>query len=184
LPEAHPPGASQIGDDREHAAVRVPVEGQAELSEDRADVGLHGLLRDPELSGDSGIRLPFRHEAEHLAFARGELGQGVVVLRRKEELLHDLGVERRAAVADAFRRLEEVVDVEHAVLEEIAEAAAGADERDGVAALHVLGENEHRRVGMEPADLHGRQHPLVLVGRGHPHVDEGEIRLVLGNDCK
>jgi hypothetical protein len=29
-------------------AVRVPIEGQAELSEDRADVGLHDLLREPE----------------------------------------------------------------------------------------------------------------------------------------
>ena len=40
--------AAEVADDREHAAVRVPVEGQAELFEDRADVGLHGLLREPE----------------------------------------------------------------------------------------------------------------------------------------
>jgi hypothetical protein len=40
---------AELGDDREHAAVRASVKGQAELSEDhRSDVGLHGLLHEPE----------------------------------------------------------------------------------------------------------------------------------------
>src|ERR1051325_8226186 len=45
------------------------------------------------------------------------------------------------AVGDAARRIEEVVDVEHAVLEQVAEAAAVGDQLDDVARLDVLGEH-------------------------------------------
>ena len=47
--------------------------------------------------------------------------------------------------ADALDRLEELVHVEHAILEQVAEAAARADQIDGVPALDVLREDEHGR---------------------------------------
>ena len=125
--------------------MRVAVERQAELSRIELTWVSTVFSVSHSCSRDSGVRLALRHQPEHLALARGELGQGVVFLRRKQQLLHHLGVERRAAVHDAFRRLEKLVDVEHAVLEQVAEAAPGADERDRVAALDVLGEDEHRR---------------------------------------
>src|SRR3954453_15123200 len=49
---------------------------------------------------------------------------------RREQAAHDLRVQRRAALADAARGVEEVVDVEHAVLQQVAEPAPGGDELD------------------------------------------------------
>ena len=73
----------------------------------------------------------------------GELVERARRLRRADQRRHDLRVERGAALADAARGVEEVVDVEHAVLQQVAEAAARGDELDDVARLDVLGEDEH-----------------------------------------
>ena len=80
---------------------------------------------------------------------------------------------------DPPRRVEEVVNVEHAVLEQIAEAAAGGDELDDVAGLDVLGEHQHGRAGMLATDLGGRAGPLVVVVGRHAHVDDREVGRVL-----
>ena len=117
-------GCPEVREYREDAAMPVgPV--QVELAEDRADMGLDGPLREPELLGDARVRPALRHQAEHLALARRQLIERVVSRRRDEELLHDLRVERAAAAAHALRSFEELVHVEDAVLQQVAEAAAG-----------------------------------------------------------
>ena len=82
--------------------------------------------------------------SESTSRSRGESSSSALHrARRADQRRDDLRVERRAAVGDAARGVEEVVDVEHPVLEQVAEAAAGGDELDDVAGLDVLGEHEH-----------------------------------------
>ena len=69
-------------------------------------------------------------------------GEPLVARRRRDEARDDLRIERGAAAGDALGRLEEVGDLEDAVLEQVAEAAE-RHEVDRVAGLDVLGEQEH-----------------------------------------
>ena len=78
---------------------------------------------------------PSAISAEHLALARGQLGERIVLPAAAEELRDHVRVDRRPAASDAPHCLEEVVDLEHAVLEEVAEALrALAEERERVCA--------------------------------------------------
>jgi predicted MFS family arabinose efflux permease len=87
-------GAPEEGDDGEHASMGVAVGRQVELPEDRADVRLHRVLREPELLRDAGVGLALRHQPEDFSLARRQRRQRVSLLRRRQQLLHDLGVER------------------------------------------------------------------------------------------
>ena len=114
--------------------------------------------------------------------SRGESSSSALTgPRRADQRRDDLRVERRAAVGDAPGGVEEVVDVEHAVLEQVAEAAAGRHELDDVAGLDVLGEHEHAGAGCERRIFGRRARALVVVVGRHPHVDDREVRLVLAD---
>jgi hypothetical protein len=93
-----------------------------------------------------------------------------------------LRIERRSPFGDTPSSVEEVVDVENTVLEQITEAASCGDKLEGVAGLDVLRENEDGGPRVPAPDLGRRAHALVLVVRRHAHVNDGEIRLVLGDD--
>src|SRR6187455_670776 len=174
-------GGAKVREHREDAAVPIDA-AHVELAEDRAHVRLDGSLRQPELLRDPRVRAALRHQPEHLALARRQLVERVVAGLGDEELLDDLRVERAAAAAHTRCRLEELVDVQDAVLQEVAEAAARADELDRVVRLDVLREHEDGRLRVPLPDLGGRAHALVLVRRRHAYVDDREIRLVLGDD--
>ncbi|EQD86671.1 hypothetical protein N599_08175 [Saccharopolyspora erythraea D] len=61
-----------------------------------------------------------------------------------EQLGHDLGVHPGAAGGDAAQGVDELVDAGHAVLEQVAHAAAAVGEQlAGVGLLDVLGEHQH-----------------------------------------
>ncbi len=65
----------------------------------------------------------------------------------REQLRHHLRVERGAAAGDPAHRLDELDDVQDAVLEQVAHAAAAVGEQLlGVGLLDVLGDHEDRRV--------------------------------------
>ena len=89
----------------------------------------------PELVSPSAI-------SSSTSRSRSESSASGRVASVSEQPPHDLRVQRRAAAGDAFGGLEEVVDGEHAVFEEVAEASEG-DQLDGVGGLDVLGEHEH-----------------------------------------
>ena len=96
-----------------------------------------------------------------------------------EHLRDDLGVERRAAAADAAHRVGERVDVGDPVLEQVAEPLGALGEQLArVGDLDVLGEHEDADLGQLGADLARRPQALVGVGRRHPHVDDGDVGLV------
>jgi len=104
---------------------------QVELHEDAGDVLLDRAGGDHQRLGDAGVGPALRHEAEHLAFLGGEPGQRVGVPAAGEQLPYDLGVECGSARGDAPGRLDELVDVGDAVLEQVADGPGVAGEQFG-----------------------------------------------------
>ena len=98
-----------------------------------------------------------------------------------EQLRDDLRVERGAARADAAHGLDEVVDVHHAVLQQVADAArrARAGEQLGrVGALDVLRDDEDRGLGRGAPQLERGAQALVAEGRRQADVDDRDVRLL------
>ena len=88
----------------------------------------------------------------------------------------DLGVQRRAPVGDAVHGVDEDRDVADALLEQVADAlGVVADQVDGVGLLEVLREHEHAGLGERVAQLDRRAQAVVLVGRRHLDVDDGDV---------
>jgi hypothetical protein len=83
-------------------------------------------------------------------------------------------------LGDALRGCEELADGEHAVLEQVAEAAEG-DQLNGVGRLDVLGEDEHAHFWMRLLNLPRRACALVGEGRWHPDVEDDEVGVLLGD---
>src|SRR4051794_21660328 len=96
-------------DHREYAAVVVAGFGEAEFREDAVDVFLDGSLGDPESPADAGVGASFGHQREHVAFAAGELLERIFDVACRDELLNEGGVDDRAAAANAFDGVEELV---------------------------------------------------------------------------
>ena len=94
---------------------------QAEFHEHVRDVLLDGAGRDHESFGDPGIRQTLRHQREHFTFARRQPVDLGPIARTPEDLADHLGVDGAAAGGDATQRGEEVVDVDHAVLQEVSD---------------------------------------------------------------
>ena len=61
---------AQVGEHGEHAPVALGRVREPELAEDRADVRLDRLLRQPQLLRDARVRAALGDESEHLALAR------------------------------------------------------------------------------------------------------------------
>ena len=89
---------------------------------------------------DRLVGAPFGDECQDLALAAAQARQAGVVRAAVEQLGHDLRVEDHRPVGDTVQGVEEVDDVSHPVLEQVAQRpGAGGDEFPGVALLHVLG---------------------------------------------
>jgi hypothetical protein len=155
---------------------------QPQLAEDVADVLLDGAIGNHEPVGDGAIGAAFGHEGEHIAFSLGQCGQGTGVASGVQHPADDLGVERGAAGRDAGDRVDELADVGHPVLEQVADSAGAHPQQvGGIAGLDVLGEYQDAQAGMGTADRDRGTQPFVgMVGR-HPHIDNRDIRLMLGD---
>jgi len=68
--------------------------GQVELREDALDVLLDRADGQDKRRGNGRVRPPLRHQAEHLALARCEPLDRVVVAAAGEQRRDDVGVER------------------------------------------------------------------------------------------
>src|SRR6185437_4206700 len=69
---------SEVGEDRQNAAVVIVGGGKIELSEDIGHVLLDGAEADHKLARDGGVGPALSNERERLALARGELGERVL----------------------------------------------------------------------------------------------------------
>src|SRR6185436_5633490 len=110
-------GRAKVGEDGQDAAVVGFGGGDRELGEDRADVLLDRALAEDERLCDPRVRPPLRHQPEYVERPRGEDAERPTP---GDELSHDLGVERGAALGDAAHGVEEVADVPDTLLQEIA----------------------------------------------------------------
>src|SRR5205085_12657868 len=89
---------------------------------------------------------------------------------------HDQRVDGDTAVGHPTERVEEVVDVEDAVLEQVAETGGTAPQQlDGPGGLDVLAEQQQGRGVAPAADLDGGPDALVGVGGRHADVDDGHV---------
>src|SRR4051794_34726048 len=166
----------QYGQD---ATVILGRRGEPELAEDARHVLLDGALGHDHLGGDRVVGAALGHQAEHLALARGELLERVVLAPAAEQPRDHLGVERRAALPHPAHRVVEVLDVPDAVLEQVADAlGVAADQLERIALLDVLGEHEHADVRLARADVDRGAQAVVGVGRRHAHVGDRDVRLV------
>src|SRR4051812_19721846 len=85
-------------------------------------------LRDPQTTRDAGVRAALGHEREHLALARREHVERVLDPPGGDELLHERGIDDRSSSDDPLERLDEVVDVRDAALQEVAAALAAGEQ--------------------------------------------------------
>ena len=95
-----------------------------------------------------------------------------------EQLRDDLGVERGAALAHAAHRVDEVGDVHHAVLEQVADPARltrAGEQLGGVGVLDVLRDDEDRRLRRRLPQLERGAQALVAEGRRQADVDDRDV---------
>lgn len=82
---------------------------------------------------------------------------------------------------DPAYRVDELLGVEDAVLEEIADPAVPVGEQLArIQLLHMLGEHEDGKPRPCPPRGERALQPLVRVGRRKADVDDGDVRLQLG----
>ena len=94
-----------------------------------------------------------------------------------DELAHDLGVEGHAALGDPAHGFDEVADVAHSLLEQVADSADAVGEQlRRVGVLDVLREHQHREPGTASPRLDRRAQALVPERGWEPHVDDGDVR--------
>ena len=78
--------------------------------------------------------------------------------------------------------LEEPVDVRHPILQQVADAhGLGAQKLRRILAQHVLAEHEHADVRKASFDRQRGFQSFSGVSRRHPHVDDRQGRLQLGD---
>ena len=136
----------EVRENRENAAVRTVTLGDVELHQHVTNVGFDRSLAEMEPLGNAAVRQPLGHQLEHLAFALGQVSQRIIrPAASGDKARNDLRIERRPAARNAPGCGKEVVHLENAVLEEVAEAAV-RDELDCMGRLDVLGEHEDAEV--------------------------------------
>ena len=158
------PDAPPLRQHRQHASVGILALRDTELEQHVAHVRLDRPLAEEQALGDPHVRQPLGHALEDLVLARRELVQRIVLRARREQPRDDLRVERRPAFRDALRCGQELSDLEHPVLEQVAEASE-RHELDRVGRLDVLGQDEDAHVRMRGLDLACRPGALVGVRR-------------------
>src|SRR3954451_13747 len=148
---------------------------QPELGEDRGDVLLDGAVRHHQGPGDADVGASFRHQPEHLAFARGE-----AVERSPppagQQLRYHLRVEHCSTAGYTLAGIDEVTDVGDPLLQEVADSFAVVRQQLGrIALLDVLREHEDGLRRVFGADRHRSLDPFVGERRRQAHVEHHEI---------
>jgi hypothetical protein len=156
--------------------------GQIELGEDVPDVLLDRSLGEPELTGDAGVRATFGHQRKHLAFARREIRQRVFTAPNLHQGLDEPWVDDRSTCRDPPKRLDELVHVDDPTLEQVADPLARREEVCRMLDLDVSREDEDADLRELFADRVRGFEPFGGVRRGHPDVNDHQIRLVLSHE--
>ncbi len=152
---------------------------ELERLEDAGDVLLDSGLTDQESLGDASVGLALRHRREHISLARAETIDWPVALAVAQHARNDLAVERGTSTGDARDRIDEALDVTHALLQQVADSlGAIADELERIALVIELGEQQHAGVRTLTSYLNGRLQTVVAVARRHVDVGDDDCGLV------
>jgi hypothetical protein len=177
----------EVQNDRLDALVDRRLPGQPELEEDGMDHLLDGLLGQDEGVRDRGVVLPLCHLSEHVSLTRRQLLERRVLAPRIlcDERLDDLRVEDRAADRDGPDRADELVEIVHALLQEIRAALASPfEESEKIARVRVLAEHDHAHLGMRLTQSRCGLDPLVVVPRRHPDVRDDDVGPLRVDRCE
>ena len=129
-----------------------------------------------EVGGDRGVRTALGHQLQHLSFACAEPVELVGQTGVAHQVRDHRRVEHGAAGKDGVHRLDQHVDIDHPVLEQVAEPLrVGTHQVHDVPALQGLGQQQDAELGVPLAQLDRGARALVGVGRRHPDVDHGEV---------
>ena len=128
----------------------------------------------------AGVRQALGHQLEHLALARRS-ARRADRRRAGRAARDDLRVERRAAAATRSRGVEELADVEHAVLEQVAEAAERRRARPRGVVSMCWESTSTPTLGVRVLDLARRAGALVGVRRRHADVEHDEVGPLAGD---
>ena len=156
--------------------------GQPQLVEQGVDVLLDRAFGEEQALGDGRVVLPLRHLLEDLPLSVGQLcerrmGQSLLPV---DQPLHDLGVEHRAALGHLFQRADQLIQVGHAFLQQVAQACgAFLQQLVGVVLFGKLRQHHHADVGVFGPDAPGSLEPFRTMGGRHADVREDGARLLL-----
>ena len=132
-----------------------------------------------ERLGDRRVVLPLGHLAQHVALARRQLVERRLLAPRvlRHQRLDDLRVDHRPAVCDGADRGDELVEILHALLQEVgATLAATLEEREHVARDRVLAEHDDADLGIGLAQPSRGLDAFVGAARRHADVRDDDVR--------
>jgi hypothetical protein len=137
--------------------------------------------------GDRGVVLPLGHLAQDVPLTRGEVVERRAVAADvfRDESLDDLRVQDRAAVRDRVDGSDELLEIAHALLEEIGTALASPfEERKCVTRSGVLTEDDHTDLRVRLAQPGRGLDPLVRASGWHADVRDDHLGPVCGNSLE
>src|SRR6266545_886639 len=128
-------------------------DGESELAHDVANVRLDRVRCDEEPVRDAAVGQALGHQGEDLSFPDGQPVERIALAGSADELRDEGRIDDGLARGDALERSDEVADVEHTVLQQIADPLAGAVEKpERVFGLDVLREQQHSDLRETAAD--------------------------------
>jgi membrane-associated phospholipid phosphatase len=169
----------QEGEDGEDAAVDVVGFRQAQLHEDAAHVLFHGPLCHPQHARDPRVGTALRHELEHLAFPGRQRVERVVHAAGRDKFLDEDRIHDRGAADDPLQRLDEVVDVGNAALQQVAAALTAGEQVHRVLDLDVRRQDQDGDHGELGTDHPGRVQAFGGMAGRHPDVHDHQLRILL-----
>jgi signal transduction histidine kinase len=160
----------------------VPRAREVELHENAAHVLLDGSRGDEERACDAGIRTTLGHQRENFALPGAEDVERVAHVAGGDELAHEHGIDDRTAAYDPLERVDEVVDVGDATLQDVAATRAAGEEVGRLLDVDVCGQQHDRSVGQLLTDRACRLETFVGVVRRHPDVDDRKVGTLVADE--
>ena len=152
---------------------------EPELEEDRVDDLLDGAFGQDERLGDRGVVSALGHFPQHIPFSRRQLVQRRLVgpCALGNESVDDLRIHHGATLGHGAHGRDQLVDVLHALLQEVGAALASAfEEGERVTRRRVLAEHDDTDLRMRLTKPHRSLDPLVGLARWHANVGDDDVR--------
>ena len=169
--------SAKVREHREHPPVVVRRRQEPELQEDRVDVGLDGLRAEESRSQIARLDRPsaIRPSTSRSRAVSSSSGSSARVGR---ELRDDVGVDDGAAVSRRGGRVEELVELHDAVLEQVAEALGDVARRASARSrASTTCESTSTPTSGCSARIVAAALALVGMGRRHADVDDRDVGL-------